>query len=485
MALAVAAAGCASGSVTRAAVTEPNGADTAAPSALLLFVGDVMLGRGVGPVAAADPEGLFAGVRSTIRNADVAFLNLESPLTTLPHIVANPNDLRADPALAEAVVGAGFDVANLANNHAGDAGPEGLAETVEALAVAGAAALGGAPDQSAIHVIEVNGLTIGSTAFTMTGSEGMSSSGTLWSEPEAERIVRDLAAVSDVVVVSLHGGSEVIPVADKAISHIAEHLAEWGADVVWGHGPHVPHPVLTLDQSGGNAAVIATSLGNFLFDQHFAPTQTGLILEVIVDAEGVVAYRVGEADHRDLVVGAPVWRLPKGDAVLFGTEWWTPTMPPTPDPTRPAETSSFAFGDVVAAAWGDVTGDGADDLVVAYRHPFRETPLNRLYPDRVWADAAGRSAHLGLFTPTGDPIWGAGTLADPIDVIAPCDGAVGVVYGSFDGAVVGTGALRWQGFGLFDVPVLPGAGFPGCADIDGDGTREVVISSRRPSVIGP
>lgn len=81
-----------------------------------------MLGRGVAPIAAADAEGMFRDVRHVVRGADLAMVNLESPLTRRPHTAANPHALEADPALADLVAAAGFNVLSLANNHAGDAG---------------------------------------------------------------------------------------------------------------------------------------------------------------------------------------------------------------------------------------------------------------------------------------------------------------------------------------------------------------------------
>ncbi|HKZ75278.1 MAG TPA: CapA family protein, partial [Actinomycetota bacterium] len=76
----------------------------------LLFAGDVMLGRGVAPIARADPEGLFAGVRFVVSRSDLAVANLESPLTTLPHLSeAGPNALEARPDSARLLAGAGFD----------------------------------------------------------------------------------------------------------------------------------------------------------------------------------------------------------------------------------------------------------------------------------------------------------------------------------------------------------------------------------------
>lgn len=96
-----------------------------------------MLGRSVGPVAAAEGPEFLAGIRHVLSSADLAAANLESPLTRRAHLSSNPNVLQADPALAPLLAGAGFDLMSVANNHALDSGPGGLADTIEALEAAG------------------------------------------------------------------------------------------------------------------------------------------------------------------------------------------------------------------------------------------------------------------------------------------------------------------------------------------------------------
>ena len=65
----------------------PDTATQAGPSetTTLLFVGDVMLGRRVGELAALDPGSVFEDVRQVVGGADAALANLESPLTVRAH----------------------------------------------------------------------------------------------------------------------------------------------------------------------------------------------------------------------------------------------------------------------------------------------------------------------------------------------------------------------------------------------------------------
>ncbi len=110
-----------------------------------------MLGRRVAPVAAAEGADMLRDIRFVVSSADLAAANLESPLTNRPHLSDNPNELEAAPGSATLLAGAGFDLVSVANNHATDAGPEGLTDTLAALAAAGVEPLGAAATTVAVR----------------------------------------------------------------------------------------------------------------------------------------------------------------------------------------------------------------------------------------------------------------------------------------------------------------------------------------------
>ncbi|MGB9359454.1 MAG: CapA family protein, partial [Acidimicrobiia bacterium] len=108
------------GSCGAAPIIDVEAAAPSTPAAVtVILAGDAMLGRNVAPIVAADPDGLFADVRHEIRRADIAAVNVESPLTDRPHTSPNPYALEADPQSANLLAAAGFDIAGIANNHAG------------------------------------------------------------------------------------------------------------------------------------------------------------------------------------------------------------------------------------------------------------------------------------------------------------------------------------------------------------------------------
>jgi hypothetical protein len=293
--------------------------------------------------------------------------------------------------------------------------------------------------------------------------------------------VLEARAAADVVVVGLHGGAEYVSATDPAQMAMARDLASWGVNVVWGSGPHVVQPFHVIDPDGdGRPTVVATSLGNLLFDQHLPGTRRGAILEVLAAPDGVRAFRIGDTDQRSGPVTFEGWRAPKGDAVVVAGAWWSLARPVEPERiARPADLEGFP-GDVVDAAYGDVDGDGRRDVIVAFRRPFRPTEVNVLLPRRLFVDALGRSAHVGMYRPSDlRPGWVAGTLMRPVVALAPCDGWLAVASSTLDRpAVVATNAWRWGGFGFVPLPELDGPGIPSCADVDGDGTSDPLVLGR-------
>jgi poly-gamma-glutamate capsule biosynthesis protein CapA/YwtB (metallophosphatase superfamily) len=464
---------------------------TAARSTVrLLFAGDVMLGRGVAPVAAHDPESVFAGIRGTVSTADLAVANLESPLTPRPHLAAfGPNALEANPVTARLLAAAGFDAMGIANNHAGDAGPQTVPDTMRALAAHGLAVVGAGRNASEAfrpRNVEVAGLRVALLMFDATGQgprAGAAKPGVAWWNPgRARKAVTQARSQADIVAVGIHGGAEYVPEADPYVVNIAHLLASWGADVVWGTGPHVGQPVTVIDLNhDGRPTVVATSLGNLLFDQHIPGTQRGEILEVVAGPDGVRALRVGTTAIADGRVRLTGWGAPRRAAVALGDSWWTLTRPVRPIVIHHRRAiRGFKDGTVVDAAIGDVEGNGRPDLVVAFRRRFKPTNVSPLIPRARLVDKHGRAAHVGLYRPRDlRPRWVAGTLLRPVVRLAPCDGSLAVAYSSLnDPTVVATGAWRWSGFGFTPLPDLPGQGIPACADVDGDGMLDPLILER-------
>jgi poly-gamma-glutamate synthesis protein (capsule biosynthesis protein) len=455
-------------------------------TASIVLLGDVMLGRSVAPVVANDRDSIFEQVRVTLEGADLALANLESPLTTRPHVQGD-NALEADPRSATVLVDAGFDGMAIANNHAGDSGPQTVSDTLAALQAQDLAAIGaGATLADAITatVFERNGVRIAVLAFDLThggpsaGVDAAAGAGVAtWDPVVARRAVAAARAASDIVVVGLHGGVEYLSRPDPVLAGVVDDLASWGVDVVWGNGAHIAYAVTVAAGADDRQTVQAPGLGNAVFDQRTPRARTGTMLEVLAGPDGVLAWRTASIGTY-LRATFDGWDLPIGDAVSVDGEWWNPIGPL--DPAAPAASVDHvdglvAGGVLVVAHRGDVDGDGVIDVVVSYRRPFRTRLLQQAFPDTDFVDASGRSAHLGIFEQ--DTLrWGAGTMTRPVETLDVCDDGVALGFSTLDDPTVTAGsAWWWRGFGFETAPLLDGAADPICVDLDRDGRTEPAL----------
>ncbi len=271
-------------------------ADQTGPLISFVAVGDVMLGRGVGRLMAVNsPHYPFLLTRELTNAADVAFANLECPLT-LGGVPQGGIALRASPDAVEGLSDAGFDVLSLANNHSDDYGAIGLLDTIAALEEKGIAHVGveGGPGAArSATVIDAGGAKIAFLAYNHVeprypGEQG-GVPGPMWLEPElVYHEVGRAGDQADIVVVSFHWGTEYIPVPDTFQREVARRTVEAGADLVLGHHPHVVGGVAFLEQG-----FVAYSLGNFIFDQPFSvETERGLMLQALLDDTGLKQVRL-------------------------------------------------------------------------------------------------------------------------------------------------------------------------------------------------
>lgn len=459
-----------------------NDDDSPPPPVRVVFGGDVMLGRSVGKVLESDPESVFREIRFVLTQPDLAVANLESPLTVQTHKTANPHQLEAEPESAAYLNQAGFDLMSIANNHAGDAGRDSISETIDALEKVGIAAIGGGSNSSEANgpvIFERNGLRLAFLAFDVSQSGVKAGDGpgiAHWDEETSLASVREAQTEADVVFVSIHGGTEYQTESDGVTSDVAQTLAFEGVDVVWGHGPHVVHPVEVIDpDNDGRPTVVATSLGNLVFDQNEPETQRGALLEVLVTGSGVVAHRIGSTRCPDRRVRFEEWDSPAGDAVSLDLEWWS--LDRVVDGDAEVETPVEIPKDwpeayeVRASVIGDFNRDGETDLAMSFRREFRRTSVNEIWRESSWTDHRGFSAHLGLYD-LGDlrQIWVAGTLLQPIETLKGCGDFLLAGYSELDDPTVNSYAvLEWADFGFFGSREIPGDGTPVCVELNGDG----------------
>ena len=284
-----------------AALAAGGAAPAAAETLAVTAVGDIMTGT-TWPedfLPPGDGAGMLDALEDELSSGDIVFGNLEGPMleggtpakcAKKKHAKGLCYEFRMAPRYAALLADAGFNVLNVANNHAGDFGPEGVESTVAVLDNAGIQAVG----DGRIAVFEAGDRTIAVAGFSYTSEAPYSVL-----VPHLDRAREAIAALKsafDVVIVSFHGGAEgkdALHVCDAVETFAKENrgnvvafaraAVDAGADLVLGHGPHVPRAVELR-----RGKLIAYSLGNFLTYGGFnirGPSGKSFILKVRLDLD--------------------------------------------------------------------------------------------------------------------------------------------------------------------------------------------------------
>jgi len=258
----------------------------------MIAVGDVMLSRGVGNrIAQFGPEFPFAPTAHLLQSCDVAFANLESPISMLGKPMERKEVLfRAAPKSVLGLMYAGIDVVSLGNNHALDYGEDALFETMDILAknrisYTGVGMNGKAahrPANIAIKNTKISFLAYSANFYlTVEAAEGKAGVAVIRKE-QLKADIKKAKEWADIVVVSFHWGWEYSNHPTDRDKEIAHLVIDAGADLVIGHHPHVIQGVETY-----NGGLICYSLGNFIFDQDNEITHRGLILRCAFSKGGI------------------------------------------------------------------------------------------------------------------------------------------------------------------------------------------------------
>ncbi|MFN4884635.1 MAG: CapA family protein [Bacteroidota bacterium] len=265
--------GCNSTPNLNTSFANPLPADTTSTEIVISAVGDCMIGTNYPNTSYLPPnngDSIFRYAQSFLSASDLAFGNCEGVFLT----GEGPVKQCADPSKCYAFkmpdhyvnhfVNAGFDILSVANNHVGDFGDVGRTNTKKVLTQAGLhyAGLQSCPTVS----FEKDGVAYGFCAFAPN-----SGTVSILDLENAKRTVQELKKTCQIVIVSFHGGGEGAGFRHLTNSEenylgenrgnpqaFAKAVIDAGADVVFGHGPHVPRAIDVYKNK-----FIAYSLGNF------------------------------------------------------------------------------------------------------------------------------------------------------------------------------------------------------------------------------
>jgi poly-gamma-glutamate synthesis protein (capsule biosynthesis protein) len=277
-------------------VTGAPPAPAAAETIDLAFAGDVMFGRfvkkGFRPIP-ADRHDLFLKV-APLLDSDFTMVNLETPILRKPPKLS-PFGTRmrfvATPARVASLKAANIDAVTLANNHAYDMHHGGVIETPAVLDELGIRYVGAHRYEAPIlraETIEVKGWRLAYIAATTVRNRSQDPG-----EPElpfAEwnqlrkqvvPVIEAARADHDLVIVVVHWGTEYADAPDSWQIKAAHAFVDAGADAVIGSHPHV---LQGMERYKG--ALIAYSLGNFLFDNLYGRKRLHGVLHLTFRRDG-------------------------------------------------------------------------------------------------------------------------------------------------------------------------------------------------------
>lgn len=243
-----------------------------AATTTLLATGDVLTARSVNyrMTQFNDFTWPFHNTAEFVKTADIAFINLETPLIDGCPVRNDGMLFCGNLRSVEGLLFAGIDVVNLANNHASNQGREGVNETVITLKNAGLLVSGVAGNNASFTIVK-------DTKFAFLGYNEVNEQEGI-TRADDVIIINELQAArsqADIVVVQFHWGNEYTYTPSENQKRLAHLAIDNGADIIIGNHPHWIQPLEFY-----NGKLIIYSHGNFVFDQMWSlETRQGIVGE--------------------------------------------------------------------------------------------------------------------------------------------------------------------------------------------------------------
>ncbi|WP_082232225.1 CapA family protein [Halobacillus massiliensis] len=285
------------------------------------MVGDMMLGRHVQEAADRSGESIgrvFDYVTPYFQESDYSTGNFESPIIDAenPEIESQMEDyelhnknihLYSNKGAEQAIVDAGFNSVNMANNHAMDYGNLSLTETLKHMETVDLDLLGigevldsgeargdvenpehleDVKDAGEIKYFDINenykAAILGFTDVYVSGySAGDYVGGVLTNDGlnVLQDRIREAKEQADIVIVHSHWGEEYQVGSSREQENLAWLMTDIGADIIIGHHSHVLEPV-SIVETANNKSLVMNSLGNFVFDQGWSRTKESTLAQL-------------------------------------------------------------------------------------------------------------------------------------------------------------------------------------------------------------
>lgn len=241
----------------------------------IIFTGDILLSRNVRREIEQTKTNPWKNLDSKLKSADLVVGNLEGSIG-IPH--------HQEDSTSKAIIfdipkfnlkllkEAGFTALTLENNHSFDLGTEFKDSTIIEVNNIGIHAihLNNSPRFFTINNYVISIVAVNTVPDLEGHNEKVPS-------VELKQKLRLAKSLSNLVIVTIHWGSELLDWPNQYQRTTAEWLVGNGADVIIGHHPHVIQAPEII-----KGKPVFFSLGNHLFDQKYPSTKEGLMVECII-----------------------------------------------------------------------------------------------------------------------------------------------------------------------------------------------------------
>ncbi len=240
----------------------------------LVMVGDALLHGSVYRDAYKNGTYDFSSqlelIKPIIQKYDLAFYNQESILGGTQLGLSDYPTFNSPQEFGDAMIDTGFNLVSLANNHTMDRGEKAVLSSCEywkTKDVLTAGSYSNAEEANEIKIKEKNGIKYTLLAYTYGTNgikvpEGKDYLVNIYSDEKAKADIEKVRDKVDLLMVSMHWGSEYQTEPTETQKKQAEFLASLGVDIIIGTHPHIIEPITYI-----NDTLVIYSLGNFISAQ--------------------------------------------------------------------------------------------------------------------------------------------------------------------------------------------------------------------------
>lgn len=250
-------------------------------TASVIAVGDnlyhqSLIDAGVSEDGTWNYDKIYTHITDAIKDADIRMIDQETVFTTDHDNVSSYPSFATPTEVGDAIIKAGFNVVESANNHIDDFGEGFLTDTLNFWKTnyPDVTLIGihdSQEDADTVKIREVNGIKIAFLDYTygtnVGGIEGKDYMIDMIRKDKITTMIQKAKQQADCIIFVAHWGTEDETMPNEYEKQWAAYLMEQGVNVIIGGRPHVLQPYGRLTDDKGNETVVFYSLGNFVSTQ--------------------------------------------------------------------------------------------------------------------------------------------------------------------------------------------------------------------------